>query len=167
MERRKELTVNDQELVKSLNHLGIDDANYQLVALLPLVQVGWADGRIQPKERDLILRVAQEGGYLHGDAHRVLNGWLTHPPTSEYQARGRALLLALVHRRDGGLGAGLTVETLDQVLDLCHQVADAAGGIFGVFGRVEPAEREAIAEIAGALSVEPEAVLEELDLDEE
>lgn len=158
--------MNQQTLITALHHLGIDEQNYPLVALLPLIQVGWADGRIQAQERELILRVAEQGGYLHGDARRVLDGWLAHPPTLEYQEKGRQILLELVRRQQKNAPLSLSHTTLKEVLDLCHQVADAAGGIFGLFGRVEAAEVVAITQIARALSVDPADFWEELELDE-
>lgn len=145
--------MDDKALIGELNYLGIDEESYKVVALLPLVQVGWADGRIQAKERELILNTARTRGLLAGDGARILEGWLHHPPTHEYQQRGRKVLVELATRQ-GDLGHGLTSSTLDEVLVLCMDVAKAAGGVFGVFGRVEPTEKQAIAEIAETLEIE-------------
>ncbi len=144
--------MRDEELIGELHHLGIDEDSFRVVALLPLIQVGWADGRIQTAEREIILETAHNRGMLEGDGARVLEGWLAHPPTLEYQQRGRNLLFELASR-SGDLGEGITLDTVDQILDLCVNVAKAAGGLFGVIGRVEATEKEILSEIAEALDV--------------
>jgi NAD(P)-dependent dehydrogenase (short-subunit alcohol dehydrogenase family) len=46
-------------------------------------------------------------------------------------------------------------QTLDQLLDLCSEVAEAAGGLFGLAFTGEPSERDAIREIASSLAIGP------------
>ncbi len=144
--------MEDAKLIEELNYLGIDQESHRVIALLPLIQVGWADGRIQPAEREIIMEVAHQRGLVTGDGARVLEGWLEHPPTHAYQERGRAVLFQLA-RRGGGLGQDLRLETIEEMLDLCQKVARAAGGLFGLIGRVEPSEKEVLAQIAQALDV--------------
>lgn len=144
--------MDDAKLIEELNYLGIDEESHRVIALLPLVQVGWADGRIQPAEREIILAAAHQRGLVAGDGARVLKGWLEHPPTRSYQQRGRAVLFELA-RRQGALGEGFKLETIEEVLELCQKVASAAGGVFGFIGRVEPSEKEVLQEIAQALDV--------------
>ena len=48
--------------------------------LIPLAMVAWADGSIEPKEREAIQRAAAENGIVPGSiAGEVLNKWLTEP----------------------------------------------------------------------------------------
>jgi len=153
--------MTDEELLEELHFLGIDEGSYMVVALLPLVQVGWADGRIQSKEHAVIEGAARQRGLLAGDGARILHSWLSHPPTYEYQERGRQVLVELARRR-GDMGQEFTLDTLDEILELCEAVAAAAGGLFGIIGRVEDSEREAIAEIAHSLDVARSVTWEEL-----
>jgi hypothetical protein len=62
--------VNDHELVRGLEDLGLDGASFGAVALLPLVEVAWADRTVQSKERAFILEVG---------AHRKTNAAFGRP----------------------------------------------------------------------------------------
>lgn len=155
-------TEKDKNIIGQLNAMGMDEESFRVVALLPLIQVAWADEAVQPKERELILKIAGENRMLEGDeARRVLEGWLSNPPTEEYLEKGRRLLVELAHRQRG-VGAELPAETLDAVLNFCEDVAAAAGGLFGLAWKVDARERSAIKEIADALEVESSRVVGEI-----
>ena len=88
-----------EALTRELNYLGIDESTFAVLALLPLVQVAWADGTIQEQERTLILGLADEQWKLAPDAHDLLESWLLHPPSEDYITRGRRALVALAEAR--------------------------------------------------------------------
>ncbi|MBW1881188.1 MAG: TerB family tellurite resistance protein, partial [Deltaproteobacteria bacterium] len=142
--------MEDAELHKALVHLGIDEHSHRVLALLPLVQVAWADGTVQEEERALISTLAIERYHLREEGCRVLENWLRYPPSKDYLARGRQALLALTSRTRGSFD----LNTLDDVVVLSEHVAMAAGGFFGLL-KVDGSEREVLAEIASALSVPP------------
>ena len=146
--------MTDQEIIDALRYLGIDNASYRVVALLPLVQVAWADGTIQRAERSFILATAQNNGMLVGDGARILKNWLTFAPTDDYVSQGRECLVALARRSNSSLGDAVMADTLGNILDLCETVARSAGGVFGLMWSVDARERTAIQEIAVALEVE-------------
>lgn len=136
------------QLRKVLTHLGIDEHSHRALALLPLVQVAWADGTVQEEERALISDLATERFHLGEEGRRVLANWLHYPPSATYLECGREALLALASRAPKGLDPGV----LADVVVLSEQVAAAAGGFFGL-RKVDASERGALAEIAAALSV--------------
>lgn len=134
-------------LIRELNYLGIDETTFAVLALLPLVQVAWADGAVQEQERELILHLADQQWNLTPDARHLLEGWLLHPPTPDYLERGRQALIALAEQDPNfNLEAG----SLEDVVELAQRVARAAGGVFG-FRSVDAAEAEVLEEIAGML----------------
>lgn len=143
--------MTDQELIDELRHLGIDRQSHKVVALLPLVQVAWADGTVQRAEAELIRSLATEHGMEEGDGARILETWLTEAPTRDFVNRGRRCLVELARRDGADLGEELQPETLEQVVELCEQVARAAGGLFGILWTVDERERAAIEQIARAL----------------
>jgi hypothetical protein len=49
-------------LSAALDELGVDRDNFRVLALLPLVYVAWADGKVQSAERSLIHRLAKLNG---------------------------------------------------------------------------------------------------------
>jgi hypothetical protein len=141
--------MDDAELAAALKALGMDEASYRALPLLPLVQVAWADGHMQERERELILRLAEERYALEDEGRRLLKNWLLHPPSREYARRGQKVLAALCARERH---EDISPEVLSDVIDLAKEVAEAAGGFFGL-RRVAAPEAEAIEEIATALSI--------------
>lgn len=142
--------MTDVELGEALKALGMDAASWRALPLLPLVQVAWADGRMQDPERELILRLADERWRIEDEGRRLLRNWLHHPPTAAYAKKGQGVLLALCDR-----GGPVDHDMLADVVELAKEVAKAAGGFFG-FGAVGSVEAEAIEEIASALHVDHE-----------
>jgi hypothetical protein len=142
--------MRDEAIIEALHSLGIDRASYKVIALLPLVDMAWADGRVQEEERRLILRYAADHGRLGGEGLRVLENWLAFEPSAETKMRGRAIVAALLQRKEGFGHTLMGGHDLD-VLEMCEAVAKAAGKLFGVVSVVTPAERKALADIGRAL----------------
>jgi len=140
--------MNDVDLIAALARLGIDKENYRIITLLPLIQVAWADGRVQRAEKDIILRKAVQ--YQIPDSGRkILDQLLQSKPPPEYFEQARAALLALVNRQ----GSGMEVDTQVTIIEMCENVARSAGGLFGVFDTVDERERVVIREVAEAMLV--------------
>ena len=144
--------MDDEALVAELHDLGIDENNARIVALLPLVQVAWVDGVIDPREAAAILQIARERGWLPDDSIYVLDGWLAHAPSDEYFRRGRVVIRELA-RRDGSFDPAVTPDTVEAIIGLCERVAKSAGGVFGLVFTVSAEERAAIQDIAEALRI--------------
>lgn len=137
-------------LQRELNFLGIDESTFSVLALLPLVQVAWADGTVQDQERELILQLADEHYSLTSDARDLLDSWLRHAPTDTYVSRGRRALVALAERDPTfNLEAG----SLSDVVEFAKAVANAAGGFMG-FRAVHADEAAVIELIATTLHAE-------------
>ena len=153
--------MTDQELIAALSELGIAPESWRAVALLPVVQVAWADGEVQPREQKQILELATGYGLLDGPAAAVVRGWLATRPDERTLALGRRILVALVHRHRGP-GADLGPEALADVARHCEEVARAAGGLFDVVFTVDAREREAITQVVAALQDASDEMLEDL-----
>ena len=119
---------------------------------LPLVHVAWADGRIQPAERKVILGVAEQRGLLANGGRATLELWLSTPPSSDQLHKDLRCLNALSRAR-GGLADEFDQDTLQLLLAQCQDVADAAGGLLGLVPARREAELAALKEIAAALDI--------------
>ncbi len=144
--------MDDHEITEALAALGIHVGSWRLVALLPLVQVAWADGQVSYPERALIVEVAKRHRLADEDGLKQLEAWLTEAPSAFFQGQARKVLAALLVR-NGWRGEALDVE--HDLLAWCEGVADASGGLFGLFNRTDPKEREAMETIARALRIPP------------
>jgi hypothetical protein len=73
--------IRDPEVIDKLVELGLDAASWVALSLVPLVEVAWADGAIERRERDAILAAAVEQGIEPGSPSRsMLESWLCSRP---------------------------------------------------------------------------------------
>ena len=135
-----------------LAELHIPREAYRLLTLLPLVHVAWADGRIQPAERKVIMGVAEQRGLLANGGRATLELWLSTPPSSDQLHKDLRCLNTLSRAR-GGLADEFDEDTLQLLLAQCQDVADAAGGLLGLVPARREAELAALKEIAAALDI--------------
>ncbi|MEQ1567757.1 MAG: hypothetical protein ABMA64_19100 [Myxococcota bacterium] len=129
-------------MIQMLHRLGIDRRNLRSLAILPLVEVAWADGKLQPRELALIRKRTEELGLRHDD-RLMVDEWLTYPPSQAYLRSAHAALGWLRKHGDPGLDP----ELLKSVLDDAWRVAAAAGGVFGI-GAVCRAEKQTLAQLS-------------------
>ncbi len=156
--------MTDDALVSSLHSLGLNEENVHAIALLPLLEVAWADGRIGEAERRVILDIAKKRGVLDSEAALLLETWLRYRPSDRYLGLGREVLVELASR--GHEEVGITPQTITDVLRFCEQVAVAASGLLGrAFKSIDPAEKATLAEIAEALSATRRPKWEEMAQD--
>jgi tellurite resistance protein len=128
-------------LADRIHALGFEDEAEGIFDLLPLVLVAWADGKIQPAERALILNVLQIRDLARGKAFTTLEALLEKEPSETYVEEALSVLKALV---EGDPDRAQTI------VGLCVLVAEAAGGFLG-FRSVSAEERAEIERIADTL----------------
>ena len=126
---------------------------YRVVALLPLVYVAWADGHIQPAERELILRIARERGLLEHGGDDALERWLSDRP-SRAQLRADLEALNELAHSDRAFAREFDADEEQLLLAWCQDVADAAGGFLGLRSARRDAELDALKTIAAALDLQ-------------
>ncbi len=133
--------IRDAQVVEKLVDLGLDDASWAALSLVPLVQVAWADGRIEARERDAILAAAAEQGVAAGSASRtLLESWLGTRPQAALFAAWDAYAAELVAQFDGDQRAALR----SQIVERARKVAQSAGGMLGI-ASISDAEKRVLA----------------------
>jgi len=140
------------DIPATLEKLGIDREDHKVLALLPLVHIAWADGKLQGAERDLIVKTAREMGWLAGKGEDVLERWLTAPPFDEEVELGMALLDHLA-KSSGEVADHYDSDDLHHLLLLCEDVGRAAGNLFGLRDGRSADELKALEQVATALNV--------------
>ncbi len=132
----------DHSLADRIAGLGFDAETAAAFDLLPLIHVAWADGKIQRGERALILSVLKVRGFKPGaPAFVAVESLLEERPSDAFFEESlRVLRDALAQRPSAGA----------TVVSLCLQVAEAAGGLFGL-RPVSTEERAQIEKVAEAL----------------
>jgi len=114
--------------------------------VVPLVEVAWADGMLDAKEKQAILERAEKSGITAGSIeHDLLRSWLDHKPEPK-------LLTAWTHMVQG-MCEQLTSEQMTTLrtglVERARAIAKASGGFLGV-GSVSTAEEDMIRQLESA-----------------
>jgi hypothetical protein len=142
MDRRTQLAavcgVHDEAVLDRLIELNISPETLAAIHVVPLVQVAWADGSVEPKERAAIIQAARDSGIQPQDGHYpLLEHWLSENP-------GREMLEAWEHYVRS-LCKQLTPEEVaklkNDTLTTARKVAEAAGGLLGLGSKISKGER--------------------------
>ncbi len=143
-----ELTgIRDEALLEKLVQLGIRPGKWAAVALIPLVEVAWADGAVEERERRAVLSAAEANGVTKGGAaYELLEQWLAARPDAAYlQAWGEYTVDLCAQ-----LGEAERAALKQEILGRARQVAEAAGGILGLGNKISEAEQRALDELEKA-----------------
>jgi hypothetical protein len=134
-------TIEDPELLAKLVDLGIDARSWTALSLVPLVEVAWADGRVEPKEREAILATAREHGVQEGSPGRaLLESFLANRPEPAVFAAWGSYVTELV----ANLSAEDRAAMRARLVERARKVAQSAGGMLGI-ARISDAEKRVIA----------------------
>lgn len=145
---RAETGLTDDALVEQLAALGVKKATIPVLHLVPLLQVAWADGEIQDGERELLLEAAEATGVTEGEAREAFEGMLVkRPPQAYFDAA-----ISFIRHMVAALPGGESAKAKANLVDLAYQIADASGGVFGLWGRVGDEEKVALRSIAEKLT---------------
>ena len=134
-------SIEDPELLGRLVDLGIDARSWTALALVPLVEVAWADRSMEPKERETILAMAREHGVAPGSPGDALleNLLAQRPDPAMFASWGEYVTELMAH-----LTAGERTAMHARLVDRAHKVARAAGGMLGI-ASISEAEKRVIA----------------------
>ena len=138
--------IKNEAILDKLLQLGIGPETVAALALVPLVEVAWADGAIDERERREILARAETSGLAAGSPnHALLQTWLERRPEPK-------LLSAWIHMVKG-LSEHMTPEQVRalraDLIERARAVASASGGLLGV-GKVSAAETDTIQRLEAA-----------------
>jgi hypothetical protein len=145
---KAETGVEDDALLARLAELGMTPETVPVLHLVPLFDVAWADGEIQDAERVLLNEAAAATGVTDGPARALFDEMLETPPNAQLVATSVAFISSLLHV----LPAAEAEAAKNNLLDLSVRVADACGGVFGLWGRIEDSERAALNRVAERLA---------------
>ena len=126
----EKLQVDNPELLHRVMELGVTLDTAPAFLLAPLVQVAWAEGEVTEREYQTVLRFAGTRG-VEG---------VPRPRPATQVAPGASARHALRHGKGGHQGR-LSVlppseqeERIKRIVQACHEVAEASGGLAKVLG---------------------------------
>jgi tellurite resistance protein len=142
----REAGLSDPALVDRLVALGIRADTVEALVLVPLVEVAWADGTMDPREREAVLRAAASVGIAQGSpSYDLLDGWTQKRPAPELLESWRSYIRTLGRE----LSADHRWHLEEQVMGKARAVAEAAGGFLGL-AKVSRAEEAVLADLEAA-----------------
>ena len=104
---------------------------------MPLVEVAWADGALDAKERRTVLEHAAAAGITSGSpAYGLLEAWLEHRPSQQLLDAWRDLVRAIREQ----IGPAEAERLKTEVVQRARVVARASGGVLGLGSKVSSAE---------------------------
>jgi hypothetical protein len=136
-ELRRIAVVTDEQTIDRMIELGISVDTWAAISLVPLVEVAWANGTVDAKERTAVMRAAEANGVVPASpAHQILDKWLEHRPDARLlKAWGEYIVdlcVALTPEEKRGLR--------DELLARARAVAEASGGFLGLGNKVSSEE---------------------------
>jgi len=147
---RAVIQVQDEGLIDHLLALGLRPETVLAVTLIPLAMVAWADGSIEPRERDAILQAAAQKGVVPDSvAGQVLESWLKEPLDSQLVETWKRYIRAIWP----SLTAQERAEVRQAGLDRARAIAEAAGGFLGLGSKISAQERAVLADLDQVLAI--------------
>jgi hypothetical protein len=133
-------------VLDKLIELGIRAETVAALSIVPLVEVAWADGALDAKERRAVL---DRAGVAAGSVARgLLEAWLDRRPDPK-------LLTAWTHLVQGmceQLGPDEAARLKTGLLERARAVAAASGGVLGMGSKVSSAEAAMLAQLEAAFA---------------
>jgi len=139
--------ITNPEVLDKLLELEITPQTLASLAVVPLVEVAWADGHVDAREHKAVLDAAKLNGFKKEDPdYALLDNWLNHRPSDK-------LLNAWVHYIRG------LCETLEpaeiralqlELIGRARNVAEAAGGILGMALKISSKENAVLKKMEAA-----------------
>jgi hypothetical protein len=141
--------IRDEALLEKLIELEIGPETLATLIGIPLIEVAWADGEMDEKERKKLFEYAEKAGLRQqGLDTKIMSAWLKKRPDP-------ALLEAWKHyiqKLCKELGAHERKALKDEVMADARSIAEAAGGILGL-GKISAEEKAILKTLEEAFKI--------------
>jgi len=142
--------ISNDEVLAKLLALGIHARTLAPLALVPLIEVAWADGHMADRERAAILSAAKAAGVDEtSPGYGLLGSWLSQRPDPGLRDLWRHYAQSVCEALDPAARETLKAE----ILGRARRVAEAAGGFLGLGSKVSAAEEETLTDLAKAFGL--------------
>ena len=131
-------------VLDQLLQFGIRAETLAALSVVPLVEVAWADGDLDAKERRAIMERA--GIARESTEGALLDAWLDRRPDAKLLAAWTQTVQAM----RSGLAPDDRARLKTSLLERARAVAAASGGIFGVGSKVSQAEADMLVKLEAA-----------------
>ncbi len=141
--------ITDAAVLEPLAAVDLSSETMAALSLVPLVEVAWADGTLDVKERSALLAAAEQAGLSKDSAsYRLLEEWFRERPSPKLLAAWKAYVAGLSRTLDVHAKHALKQDLLGRA----RVVAEAAGGFLGLGKRISSAEQAVLTELEQAFA---------------
>jgi len=142
--------IPDEDVLRTLQELGYTPDTVAVLHLVPLIQVAWADRKVTPQEREMILEASSLHGVAGGSAaYLQLTDWLDNRPSDEFFEQTLRIIGTILQTNPEAQGMSGS-----DVLAHSIRVAEASGGILGFGNKISDEERAMLQRIANAVGAD-------------
>lgn len=141
--------ISNPVVLDALSNLKLGGAAVMVMSMFPLVEIAWADGKVDDKERRIVLQQAENVGIAQGtEAALLLAQWLDEKPELSWHQLWTDYVAELVKK----------MKTEDrellknEVLGRARIVAEASGGLLGAGFAVSGAEKRVLEKLEKAFT---------------
>lgn len=139
--------ITNDAVLDKLIALKLDRETISALSLFPLIDVAWADGAVDDKERAAVLSAANASGILKGSsAHTLLEGWLKLKPAAALHSAWANYVKAMCE----ALKPDDKVLLKNELLGKARAVAEASGGILGMGAKISKSEADVLKKLEDA-----------------
>ncbi len=144
---RKVSGITREDVLDKLMSLNVRPETLASLAMVPLVEIAWADGSIQVEEREAILKAAAKNGFTTGGIDfTLIESWLARRPPD-------SLLDAWTHYIQGlcaNLNKGQIASLRTDLIGHARDIAKASGGFLGLGNKISKTEQAMIDRLKAA-----------------
>jgi hypothetical protein len=137
--------ITSDELLEKLVELKLGAQTVAAFGLLPVVEVAWADGRVDAKEKRAVLDASKQAG-LSGSAADIVGHWLEERPARTLFETWKKYISAICAH----LGPKDKALMKNEVVGRARTVAQASGGFLGLGNHISKEEQAVLDKIADA-----------------
>ena len=142
--------IPDEDVLRTLQELGYAPDTVAVLHLVPLIQVAWADRKVTPQEREMILEASSLHGVAGGSAaYLQLTDWLDNRPSDEFFEQTLRIIGTILQTNPEAQGMSGSDVLADSI-----RVAEASGGILGFGNKISDEERAMLQRIANAVGAD-------------
>jgi hypothetical protein len=135
--------INDDLVLDKFIEMNLRPETLASISMVPLIVIAWADGNLDPKEKDAILNVVGKFGWTPDSLnYELLNQWLKTKPSASLLTAWKHYVDSLCHTMTNEELAHFKKEMMAHVT----MVAEAAGGFLGI-GKISAEERDMISQL--------------------
>jgi hypothetical protein len=130
--------ISDEAVLRKLAGLGIRADTLAALTLIPLIEVAWADGKMNAREREAVLSGARSTGISEDSpSYGLIQIWIEDQPAPDLVDAWSEFM--------GTLCRELSEEEIEHLrgnlLGRAQEVAEAAGGFLGLGSKISKRER--------------------------